>query len=214
MKFSRIGKDMVRCVLTEQDMIENDVKLEDFFKNREKIHGFLEKIVEQAREEIGYEANGGMLAMQLMPLPNKGLSITFSENSEESFGNMMEHIKDMIVDDADETEDIQDTADDKKSRKNAPRIFRFNRLEDIEEYASAVPLDKMIKSSVYKFENDNSYYLILKKGKLKKKVYETLCFQALDYAELISDNSAQAANIQEHAKVIIKKNALGILKEL
>ena len=44
MKFSRIGKDMVRCVLTEQDMIENDVKLEDFFKNREKIHGFLEKI--------------------------------------------------------------------------------------------------------------------------------------------------------------------------
>ena len=215
MKFKRIGKNMVRCILTEQDMIDNDVQIEDFFKDREKIHGFLENIVEQAREEVGYEANGGMLAMQVMPLPNKGLCITFSENSEEGFGNMLDQIKEIAEDDYDEQEDIQEDCEyDKKTKKFAGRIFMFKKLDDIENFANSVPLDKMSKSAIYKYENDDCYYLILKKGKLKRKVYETLCFQALDYSTLVSDDPAEVANIQEHGKAIIKKNAIGILKNL
>ena len=33
MVFKRINKDTVRCILTEQDMIDNGLQIEDFFKN-------------------------------------------------------------------------------------------------------------------------------------------------------------------------------------
>ena len=77
MTFKKIDENRIRCVLTESDMKENDIGLADFFSsNRDKIHDFLENIMERAREEIGYENDGNMLSMQLMPLPNNGLAIT------------------------------------------------------------------------------------------------------------------------------------------
>lgn len=215
MKFTRLNNNAVRCILTEQDMIDNGVQIEDFFKNREKIHGFLENIVEQAKEEVGYEAKGGMLAMQVMPLPNKGMAITFSENAEDGFNNMIDQIKEMAEEAVEgEIDSEQEVEYDKKIKKMSGRIFMFHTLDEIEKFAKSVEVEKVAKSSVYKDENADCYYLIIKKGKMKKKLYEVICFKALDYSIFVSDDPAEIANIQEHGRAIIKKNAIGILKNI
>lgn len=93
MKFKLIDQYTVRCVLTEDDMIENDIRLEDFFSDREKVHDFLDVIMNRAKDEIGYELNDEILSMQIMPLPKKGLAITISGKSDKDLNNFLDNVR-------------------------------------------------------------------------------------------------------------------------
>lgn len=88
--------DTIRCILTAEDLEENGLNLEDFFHNSEHAHEFLQTIVEKAKEEVGYEFAGGALAMQVMPLPQNGLLITFSEKTDSFLKGLSEHLKDIF----------------------------------------------------------------------------------------------------------------------
>jgi len=214
MVFKRIGKDTVRCILTEQDMIDNGLEIDDFFKDKDKVHDFLENIVEQAREEVGYEMKSGMLAMQVMPLPDKGLAITFSENAENSFSNVIEQIKEIAGESVIASEEEDDFKCNKKLKKLDGRMYCFNRMKDVEGFCASVSVEKAGKSVLYKDEDDGKYYMIIRKGRLPKKSYDALCFQAMEYAKLVSDNPAVLVNWQEHHVPMIKKNAIGIMKKI
>lgn len=106
MKFRKLDEDTVCCIVSEMDMKEYGLELEDFFTNKEKSREFLMNLVEQAKEEVGYESKGGMVAMQLMPITKNTLAITFSENANQSFKNMFEHIKEAtsMLEDMEDTE--------------------------------------------------------------------------------------------------------------
>ena len=79
MRFKRINDDTIRCIITEEDMIEHGVDVEDFLRNRGNAREFLHEIVEQAAKEVGYEMHSGMLSMQVMPLPSTALAVTLLE---------------------------------------------------------------------------------------------------------------------------------------
>lgn len=98
MIFKRIDESTVRCIITEEDMEENGLELDDFFTQSEKVQEFLREIVEQAGEEVGYESKQGMVSLQIMPLPNHGLAITFSEKEPEGIQSMVESLKEMLQD--------------------------------------------------------------------------------------------------------------------
>lgn len=220
MVFKRINKDTVRCILSEQDMIDNGLRIEDFFKDQEKVQDFLEDLVEQAREEVGYETGSGMLTMQVMPLPNRGLAITFSEDSGSRLGDMLGQIKELvggIIPDEDFVPEENDKEKDsnvnrKELKKYEGRIFAFNDLESIEMMCQSLELPKFNKSVLYK--DGEKYYMLLKKGKLSKVSYDSLCFSILEYGELITDDVLKIACWQEHHTPLIKKNAIGILKNI
>ena len=52
MKFRRIDEDTVRCIVSKEDMQEFGIVLEDFFKNKSKIHDFLHEVVERAEQDL------------------------------------------------------------------------------------------------------------------------------------------------------------------
>lgn len=212
MKFSKIDDATVRCVLSEEDMKEQGIEIEDFFKNKDKTQKFLEAIVEQAREEVGYEAESGMLAMQVMPLPENGLSIVFSENSEGSIKNMIQGMKDAVED---ATEEISNLAEVKShntdKRKSALRNFRFKTLWDVESFCSDIPTEKKFKSRLYKNEMDMNYYLVLEKGRNSARLFNAVCDKALEFGEFVSDDVSMAEFYHEHFTVIIDKNAVNIM---
>ena len=96
MKFRRIDEDTVRCIVSKEDMQEYGIALEDFFKNKGKVHEFLHEIVERAEQEVGYEPKEGMLSMQIMPISQNTISITFSDHGPEDYEDMMSNFKDSI----------------------------------------------------------------------------------------------------------------------
>ena len=96
MKFQRINEDTIRCIVYKQDMQEYGIVLEDFFKNKSKIHDFLHELVERAEQEVGYTPKEGMLSMQIIPINPNTISITFSENMNENYNDMINNIRDSV----------------------------------------------------------------------------------------------------------------------
>jgi adapter protein MecA 1/2 len=98
MNFSRLNDDTIRCFLTSEDLEENGLKVDDFFHNSESAREFLQTVVERAKEEVGYEFDGGPLAMQVTPLPEEeGLVITFSEKADSFWKGLSEHLRDIFL---------------------------------------------------------------------------------------------------------------------
>ena len=94
MTFKRINQDTVCCILTEDDMLEYGVELEDFIMNKDKVQDVLHNIVERAVDELGLDMQrGGMLSLQIMPLPDNSVSIIFSEKGQINLMDMINQLK-------------------------------------------------------------------------------------------------------------------------
>ena len=93
MQFRRLDENTVRCILSQEDMEARGLEFEDFFTDKDKTKNFLADIVRQAQEEVGYEASSESVAMQVMPLPDNRLALTFSEKNDMSLKSMLGNIK-------------------------------------------------------------------------------------------------------------------------
>lgn len=220
MKFKRIDEDTVCCLLTEEDIQEYGLETQDFLMDREKVHGFLETIVEQAKEEVGYESRSGMLAMQIAVLPDNGVAITFSEKEEDNVRNMIEQIMSgnkMLDDIAGRFMQEREKAEKKveKTSKNADSyIYCFDNFEILENFCNRIQIDKPIKSRLYKDKEKNKFYLLLRKGKLSKKEFEFVEQLASEFATFISNQNARIMYMEEHYQCMIKKKAVNVIQSM
>lgn len=96
MEFKRIDNETVRCIIDEEDMKEYNIAMCDFMKDRGKVQDFLHKIVEIAAQEVGYNPKHGMLAMQVVPLSQSRLAITFSEKETLSIEEFLQQVKESL----------------------------------------------------------------------------------------------------------------------
>ena len=53
MRFKRIDEETVRCLISESELNENGLELEDFLNNKGKTEDFLKKIISMAQQEKG-----------------------------------------------------------------------------------------------------------------------------------------------------------------
>ena len=58
MEFIRISEHMVKCEVTEADLNEFDVSIEDFFTRSESAMELLQEIVRQAEIAVDYKPDG------------------------------------------------------------------------------------------------------------------------------------------------------------
>lgn len=89
MEFKRIDDTKFQCLLYEEDLEDNNISLDDFFRNdTDKIHGLLDVILEEAQKNIGVILNGGVMSLQLAPQPNHSILLTISSGHDE-FSDMI-----------------------------------------------------------------------------------------------------------------------------
>lgn len=239
MKFRKIDENTISCILSEEDMLENDIVLEDFFRDKNKVHDFMDVLIQKAKEEVGFETNGDLFSLQIMPLPKNGLAITFSDSSEDGAKGIVDHLKHTMEQIEEETEylppqDIEhilqgmleemenlDKKEKSVSKKNSSRkrqnnatkmrIYEFTSMENLEEFCSLSKLEKNIKSSLYKNEVENLYYLVLEKGRLSMKKFDICCELAMDFSSFVSDKLFQKSYCEEHYTCILEKKAVAAL---
>jgi len=101
-----------------------------------------------------------------------------------------------------------------KGRKNAStaRLFCFSSLNDVENFAATVHLEKNIPSKLYKDDDRGKWYLLVKKGKLRLEEYQTLCQRITEYAGYVTNQSFAEQYCKEHFQLIIGKQALKTLR--
>lgn len=168
MDFRKIDDNTVQCRMTEEEMNEYGLQIEDFFTDQEKSRDFLEQIVEMAEEEVGYEVESGMVSMQLMRMPDNSLTITFTDRGEDGLQNMLHQIQQLagmideaVNEDNDESQNLNEVSIkkekevhnasaelDKKKQKEYQKHMR-----EIEKLQREKEKRKLNASKVYEFHN-------------------------------------------------------------
>lgn len=96
MKFKRINVDTVRCLITEEELTQKGLEVEDFLANDGKTESFLREIINKAEEEVGYKVQGGNISVQVSVLPEHVVALTFSEKAGNGIINMLENLKSAV----------------------------------------------------------------------------------------------------------------------
>ncbi|MCR5670945.1 MAG: adaptor protein MecA [Butyrivibrio sp.] len=92
MEFKRINKHTVTCKITEDDMFEQGIKLEDLFEKKKEAMDFLHEVMKKAEEEVDYKPNGSFTPLQITVLPDHSISLLLSEDSSSSFAQMLKNV--------------------------------------------------------------------------------------------------------------------------
>lgn len=225
MTIKKINEDTICCILSENDMMDYGVELEDFLMNKEKVQGVLHSIVERAVEELGLQMQKGLLSLQIVPLPDNSLSIMFSEKGQTSvmdFINQMKRVIESLKNDADALKEQKEKSDSGakkvKTAKKEPkdpglRIFEFRSIDEAAGFCTYVPTKCKVVSQLYLDPEKHTYLLVFEKSKLSKKDFTAVCAKAIEFGTYVSDDPARAAYLEEHMEHLVEEKAVKVLRK-
>lgn len=209
MKYKKINDATVQCIVSADDMAEYGLALSDIFERSERGEEFLRVIIERAHDEVGYQISGGNIAMQITPLKNDGLVVTFTDERPADFRGMLHHIKEALQslsEELIEEETAPRTFDDNR------RMFVFSSLHQTMQYAAAIPNTYSVRSHLFKEGED--YYLVLEKNRLSYKSFNKISAQAVEFGNLIAVSEERLRYLEEHGECLIRNRAVSKLRKI
>ena len=94
MEFSRVGQHTIKCVISEEEIIELGFSMDEIMGNGERTQAFMNQIFDMAEKEFETKFDMGIKTVRADFLPDHTLSLTFSEHP--GAGGMVEHLKDIV----------------------------------------------------------------------------------------------------------------------
>lgn len=219
MKYKKINDATVQCIITQEDMMEYGLTLTDIFERNEKGEEFLRDVIERAHDEVGYQINNGNIAMQITPLKDKGLVVTFTDESPAAFKDILQHLKEVLQDVSlelshqDEAErHAKIAAQPADKYDESRRMFVFASLHQVMQYTATIPNNYSVKSHLYK--EGGTYYLVLEKNRLSYKVFNKISAQAVEFGNLIAVSEERMLYLEEHGECLIRDRAVSRLRKI
>ncbi len=223
MRFKRINVDTVRCIVSETELIENGLQMDDFLQNDGKTEEFLRKIVSMAEEEVGFKVQGGPLSVQVAVLPEHLLALTFSERPDSNILNLLQNLKsavDSLSGMGNKPEEVeQDTQDSDTLVEGCDKrlyILEFPNMDQIITYAKSIVLEEPVVSSVFRMQERgaSNYYLLIERNGLGDKEICRVISASVEFMKDASADMHKAAYLAEHGTCVLRKDALEILQKL
>lgn len=219
MKYKKINEATVQCIITEEDMMEYGLTLSDIFERNEKGEGFLRDIIERAHDEVGYTISGESIAMQITPLKDKGLAVTFTNDSPAGFRDILQHLKEVLQGVSEEL-NRQEQEERQRGQQDQladefdenRRMFVFATLHQVMQYTTSIPANVSVKSHLYK--EGEVYYLVMEKNRLSYKMFNKISAQAVEFGNLIAVSEERMLYLQEHGECLIADRAVSKLRRI
>ncbi|MBO5209098.1 MAG: adaptor protein MecA [Lachnospiraceae bacterium] len=226
MKYKKINEATVQCIISEEDMEEYGLTLADIFERNEKGEGFLRDVVERAHDEVGYKVSGDNIAMQITPIRDEGLVITFSDEGPAGFQHMLEHIKEVLtgMDPEAMKEAIEEHEKEKKREvskseekprdevNDTCRMFVFSSMNSLIRYCAVIPTSMSVRSQLYKL--NEAYYLIIEKNRISQKNFNKISAQAVEFGTLSAVSEEKLLYLEEHGECLIEEKAVTKLRKI
>jgi len=133
MEYKRIDENTIRCIITQEDMEEYGLDLDEFLSHSKKSDDFLRHIVEEARGELGYKNTHGMVSMRLEVLNDGRICLTFAGGDEEKIRNqMIKHMQQIFPDITPEMMDraMQQLGEMTEQKRNEKIAEIMSRIEE------------------------------------------------------------------------------------
>lgn len=144
MRLERLNYNKIKIFLTIDDLMDRGLTKEDLWKDSLKVHQLFREMMDEASEELGFEASGP-IAVEVYSLQAQGMVIIVTKNHEEE-------------------ETDEDYADDYiemqvKLDQNCDIVYEFHEFEDIIQLTNALYSQGLKEGTVYSYQN--RFFLIL-----------------------------------------------------
>ena len=96
MRFTKISNNSIRCIISQKEMGEHGVELDDLMDNREKAEGFLRYILQEARTAVDFRTNGNVLNVQMSIMPDGDIALMISDDADSAIRNMLSEMKNQL----------------------------------------------------------------------------------------------------------------------
>ena len=233
MEYKRIDENTIRCIVTEEDMESFGLNLDEFLSHSGKSEEFLQYIVAEARDELGYQNDRGIVSMRLEVLADGRVSLTFGSGDERQIreqvlkylrelaeSRIMQELGRLFGGRPQEAppEQIQEKKSGAESgaaaeEKEEPyRMYCFASFRDVMDYCRAVGLKQPIKSHLYK--EKEKYYLIVDRYRISDYHFNLLTALAFDYGKVLVESDHLYDHLREHGELLIGEKAIGTLRKI
>ncbi len=207
MRMEKVNENQVRFILSNNDLTERDIKITELAYGSEKSQRLFREMMEQAANELGFEADNAPLMIEVVPSSMDSIMIIVSKVSEgedwESKFNGLGRTRKMKV-------KIQDKEPPAAPALNDISIYSFNSIDDAANASSRIFGYYRGVSSLFK--NQNRFYLVLQNvymhGEPGKDELEVVLGE---YGEKHISNKITKYYLIEHGELLIFSNAVGIL---
>ena len=225
MRFKRISTDTVRCIITQDELKENGLEMDDFLSNDGRTEDFLRKMIALAEQEVGFKVQGGPLTIQVAVLSENKLALTFSEKQA---GNLMElleglrsamsNLSNAVNDKKKEKEKTETTETPVPASKKDLYLLEFDDLNSLQAFcaglAENIEEQMQMNSELYLLEDENVYCLILRRGEMDEKQICRIMSASIEFMDAVSAQEGQVAYIREHGKCILTDHAISQMQRL
>lgn len=133
MEFKRINENTVSCIITQEDMDEQGIVLQDLLEKKKEAMDFLHEVVERAEEEVDYKPSGEITPMQIAILQDQSICITLSENPEAAITEILKMISSKLDKPLPDgfLEELGEMPDDSERLKKLKSFVDSNRPDSI-----------------------------------------------------------------------------------
>ena len=216
MEFSRVGQHTIKCVISEEEIIELGFSLDEIMGNGERTQAFMNQIFNLAEKEFETKFDMGIKTVRADFLPNHTLSLTFSEHP--ASGGMMEHLKDIVNGlinsiPAEKWEEIkaakeslQMSSGKKEESGDVIVMLEFLEMDTVIRFSKMVALHQIPFNRLFKYQE--RFYLLLDLFDALEENVQRLSVLTDEYATDIWVGSERLAFLEEHAEVIMKEEAI------
>lgn len=221
MRFKRISTDTVRCIVTQDELQENGLEMDDFLANNGRTEDFLRKMIALAEQEVGFKVQGGPLTVQVAVLPENKLALTFSERQAGNLMEILESLRSAVssLSNAVNDKTMEKTAQTSDSAaKKGLYLLEFSDLKSLQAFCMGLADDieqkLQMNSELYLLEDENVYCLILQRGGMDEKQVCQIMSASIEFMDAVSAHEGQVAYIREHGKLILTDHAISQLQSL
>lgn len=213
MKIERINDKQIRCTLTTADLISRQLKLSELAYGTDKAKSLFREMMEQAHDEVGFEAEDIPLMIEAIPLSSDSivLIITKVDDPEELDSKLSKLSPGISGDDtADDVPSIYEKLDgaDPSAPMNLVRIYSFQNLEGVIRAAHMLHLLYTGPNSLYKEPDTNDYFLVLTRNDSDAASFCKVCNMLSEYGVQNLSSGATLAFLEEHCECIISTYAI------
>lgn len=218
MRFSRIGKHTIQCVISEQEITDLGYTLEEIMSNGERTQEFMNEIFDIAEQRFETKFELGIKTVRADFMSDHTLALTFSEHP--GSDEMMEHLKDIVsgLINSIPQQKWEELGQAGRNGENSDENVRvlitivFSELDILTRFAKQIRTPVLPPSELYKYHNE--YLLLLDLSEMSEEEVWQLSALTDEYAADILVGAERKAFIEEHGEVILKKQALESLREL
>lgn len=236
-KFRKLSENKIHCIITQEEMFEKGIEIEDFLERRDKTEDFLREIVTEASYELNLDEMGYYYNVQMSIMPEGDVSLVISSEDMNSvgdalteFGKRLQDFKEIMSAAKKELDAARKHASEKKAegqpaqggreqsdgKKEDPLIrcplwIRTDSLEHCIAIAKNIHNLGPMESALYKY--DGEYYMRLLFSHRERQIAGAIIV-ASEYAIETFTEEQGGDFLLEHGEAICKKEAIETLKQL